>query len=581
MKKLYILLALLLLVCACGKKQNNNNLVVAMKGEVESLDPVFSYDGVTHGLLLNIYDTVIKFKGSSLTEFEPLLAARVPTLENGLISPDGKTYTFEIREGVKFHDGTPLTAEDVKYSLQRFLLTDTLGGPSSLLLEPILGRASTRDGQGNIAIDFKDIENAVKTEGNKVLITLKEPFAPFLSILARWSYVISKNWAVKNGEWDGTAKDWQKFNNRDKAASYLFSNANGSGPFVLERWDIPAKRVYLKGNKNYFLGAPKLEGVQLLSIAEQSTMRLMLQSGDADIAEISGSFAEQIADNPAITVDDELPRLKTDPVIFFTFDINGEANPDIGSGKLDGEGIPTDFFNDINLRKAFSYAFDYDAFVEESMKGKAPRAIGPVPPALLKQTADLKRYDYNPKLAEEYFKKAYDGQVWEKGFKFTLTYNTGSDMRQMAAEILKRNVEALNPKFRIELRGVPWASFLEKTQARKMPMWARGWIADYPDAHNFVFPFLHSAGRYAIAQNFKDARLDALINRAVRTADKEERQALYSQIHNISNELAAQIYTVHSPGVWVYRKDVKNFIDNPVFMGIYFYPIYKQVGEAA
>ena len=103
----------------------------------------------------------------------------------------------------------------------------------------------------------------------------------------------------------------------------------------------------------------------------------------------------------------------------------------------------------------------------------------------------------------------------------------------------------------------------------------RGWIADYPDAHNFVFPFLHSKGRYAIAQNFNNPKLDALIDRAVKNTDNKERAKLYRQIQDISADEAAQIYTVHSPGVWVFRKEVKGFVDNPVFMGIYFYPLHK------
>lgn len=575
MKKLFTLLLCFFAFAACAKKDTKDNLTLAVKGEVESLDPVFSYDGVTHGLLLNVYDTLIKFKGSSLTEFEPLIAQEVPSVENGLISKDGLIYKFNIRKDIKFHDGTPLSAQDVEYSLRRFLISDVSGGPSSLLLEPILSTPSTRDEKGNITANFKDIENAIKADGDTVTIKLKSPFAPFLSIVARWSYIISKDWAIKNGEWDGTEASWKNFNNRAKTESYLFEHENGSGPFIVQRWDIPAKRIYLAGYQDYVLGAPALKTVQLLSIAEQSTMRLMLESADADIVELSGSFAGQVAANPDAVVMDELPRLKTDPVIFFTFDINAQANPDIGSGKLDGQGIPANFFTDKDLRKAFAYSFDYNAFVTESMKGKAPRAIGPVPPGLVGYDKDAEHYSFDLKQAEEYFKKAWGGKVWENGFKFTLTYNTGSDMRQMAAEILKRNVESLNPKFKIELRGVPWSSFLEKTQARKMPLWVRGWIADYPDAHNFVFPFLHSKGRYAIAQNFNNPKLDALIDRAVKSTDNKERAKLYRQIQDISADEAAQIYTVHSPGVWVFRKEVKGFVDNPVFMGIYFYPIHK------
>src|SRR5574344_703783 len=108
MKKLFTILLCVFAFAACAKKDTKDNLTLAVKGEVESLDPVFSYDGVTHGLLLNVYDTLIKFKGSSLTEFEPLIAQEVPSAENGLISKDGLTYKFNIRKDIKFHNGAPL-----------------------------------------------------------------------------------------------------------------------------------------------------------------------------------------------------------------------------------------------------------------------------------------------------------------------------------------------------------------------------------------------------------------------------------------------------------------------------------------
>ena len=79
-----------------------------------------------------------------------------------------------------------------------------------------------------------------------------------------------------------------------------------------------------------------------------------------------------------------------------------------------------------------------------------------------------------------------------------------------------------------------------------------------------------------MAQSFGNADLDAMIDKAVRSTDKSERIKLYRQIQRVSYDTAAQIYTIHSPGVWVYRKEVKGFLDNPVFMGIYFYPIYKE-----
>lgn len=576
MKKLFLLFFTVCVLCACAQEDRLDTLIVAHKSEMESMDPVFSYDGVTHGMLVNIYDTLLKFKGSSLTELEPSLSTAVPTKENGLISKDGRTYTFPIRKGVKFHDGTELTPEDVRYSLLRFLLSDVAGGPSSLLLEPILGVSSTRDDKGNIVVDYKDAAEAVRVEGDNIVITLKRPFAPFLSILARWGYVMSKNWAVQKGAWDGSEDSWKKFNNFSKDDSPLFHETNGTGPFKLARWDIAGKAVTLAANEAYFAGAPKIKTIHMKTVDEASTLRLMLESGDADIAELSPKFVSQLQGNPDITLYDNLPRLRTDPVIFFTLDINMQANPDVGSGKLDGEGIPSNFFADRDLRKAFVYAFDYDAFLRESMEGRGEASLGPAPAGLVKYDKDFKRYDFDLKKAEEHFKKAWGGQVWDKGFKFTITYNTSGEMRQIASEILKRNVESLNPKFQIDLRGVTWPAFLEKTARRQMPMWARGWVADYADAHNFYFPFAHSQGRYALSQGYSNPAADKLIERAVAETNGQKRNALYKQVHNLIYDDAMQIYTVHPTGLWAVRSDVKGFTDNPVYMGIYYYPIYKE-----
>ncbi len=561
---------------ACTHPELKDALVVVHRGEMESLDPVYSYDGVTHGMLVNVYDTLLKFDGSLLTHLLPSISTQVPTQENGLISADGRTYTFPIRKGVLFHDGTELTPEDVRYSILRFLLSDVSGGPSSLLLEPILGVSSTRNADGEIVVDFEEVARAVRVEGDNVIITLKRPFAPFLSIVARWSYIVSKPWAVARGAWDGTEATWKEFNNFAKDSSPFFKASNGTGPFQVERWDIASKSLVLRAHENYFAGAPALKTIFMRTVEEPSTVRLMLETGDADVAEISPKFIKQLKGNPHVNVQDNLPRLRTDPVIFFTRNINMQANPDVGSGQLDGKGIPANFFDDKNLRLGFLYAFDYDAFLTESMDGRGQRAIGPAPQGLVPQDDTFQRYTFDLKKAEEHFKKAWNGQVWEKGFKFTITYNTGGEMRQIATEILKRNVEKLNPKFQIDLRGVTWPAFLEKTAKHQMPMWARGWVADFADAHNFYFPFLHSQGRYALSQGYVNAQNDRLIEQAVAETNLPKRNALYKRLHNQMYEDAMQLYTVHPTGLWALRQNVKGFTDNPVYMGIYFYPMYKE-----
>ena len=130
-KGLIAVLGLILLTTACAPQRDASSLLVAHKGEMQSLDPVYSYDGVTQGMMLNMYDTLLKFKGSSMTELEPSLSTAVPSVENGLLSADGLTYTFPIRKGVKFHNGETLTPQDVHYTLLRFMLSDVTSGPSS------------------------------------------------------------------------------------------------------------------------------------------------------------------------------------------------------------------------------------------------------------------------------------------------------------------------------------------------------------------------------------------------------------------------------------------------------------------
>lgn len=572
MKKIILICSIL--ISSCGIKDRKDIIYFAHTGEITSLDPVYSYDAITHSTLINIYDTLIGLDKDKLGEYTPLISQKVPSVENGLISGDGRTYTFIISSGIKFHNGEELTPEDVKYSLLRFMIMDIPGGPSSLFLEPIFGITSIRDENGNIRITKKEFEQAIKVEGDKLIIRLKKPFAPFLSIVARWSYVMNKNWAIKLGEWDGRYETIKDFTNRPKEKSKIVYAENGTGPYKLLKWDINRKQIILSAFENYFRGIAPVKTVIEKTVDEFSTRRLMLERGDADIIEIPRVYESQFKNIKGIILYSSLPRLMTDPVFFFTFKINTVANPDIGSGRLDGNGIPPDFFSDKNVRKAFAYSFDYDSFINQSLGGKAIRAYSPIPPSILKLDG-VSHYDFNLEKAKEYFKKSYNGRLWEKGFRFTLTYNTGSDIRALACEILKKNIESINPKFRIDIRAVDWAVYLEKAQSKKMPLFTRGWIADYADAHNFIFPFYHSNGRYPQAQGFSNRELDMLIEKAAEETSIEKRIKLYRKIVNMANEEVYQIYTIHPLGIMAMRENIEGFIENPLYMGVYFYNLRK------
>jgi peptide/nickel transport system substrate-binding protein len=144
-----ILLICILAVCAitmvsCKAKatagiKNPDTFVYLSYGTIDSLDPAKAYDNASGGCIQNIYEGLVDYKGSSTTEFVPVLATKVPTVANGGISKDGKTYTFDIRKNVKFHSGNALTPEVVAYSFKRNLVVDCEGGPIPLIYEPLFG----------------------------------------------------------------------------------------------------------------------------------------------------------------------------------------------------------------------------------------------------------------------------------------------------------------------------------------------------------------------------------------------------------------------------------------------------------
>jgi len=584
-----VLTTTLFLLASCGAPQpgdptairNPDTFTYATIADADSLDPAWSYDTASHVVILSVYDPLLKYKGSSTEELEPVIASQVPSKSNGLISPDGLTYTFPIRQGVTFQDGTPLTPEDVKYSLMRFLLQDRAGGPSSLLLEPILGYPSTRDETGKaMEKAFLDADQRIQVQGDNVVIRLPKPYSPLLTILATWAPAISKQWAMSHGDWDGSKSTWKLYNNPQKQSSYFFEHVNGTGPFMLERWDKKTKEIILVRNENYWKGPAKLRRVIIRTVTEFATRRLMLTAGDADTIYVERSQLSQVQGLPGVEVIDDLPAIEMNPVVYFTFDINPAGNPNIGSGKLDGDGIPPDFFSDLDVRKGFAYALDYEVYIRDVYQGKGTQATGCIPKTLPGHDPDAPRYTHDLQKAEAHFKRARGGTVWETGFHFTLTYNEGNVARQTLCQILKVNVEKLNPRFKIDIRPVQWSTFLDASEKKMLPMFTLGWQADFPDAHNFVFPMLHSQGNYPNQQGYKNPEIDRLIGQAILETDLEKRKALYSEILVLAYEDVPHLVILDRVMPRVQRTWVKGWYHNPTFpdapRASEFYPIYKE-----
>lgn len=559
--------------------KNPDTLIQVTFGDAETMDPAYAYDDASHTVFHeHVYETLIFFSGGSTGVFAPMLATEVPSVANGGISNGGKTYTFKVRDGVKFHDGTTMTADDVKYSLLRFMFMDRNGGPSWILLAPILGVDETRDKNGTLDTTlFSKADRAIQVNGNTIAITLKTPFAPFLGIMGQWSMVVSKKWAMAQGDWNGTAGGLSKLNNPKKPEdTTMFTKGNGTGPFKLVQWDRQARQVILERNDGYWRAPTKLKRVIIKTVPEFSARRLMLQQGDADIITVNRPEQSQVEGLAGVRIIDDLARLANVGVFMnLNVDTSG-GNTDVGSGKLDGNGVPSDFFADVNVRRGIAQSMDYNTMLRDCYRGKAAVGHGPIPRGLFGYNSKQKWYEFDKGKATSAFREARGGQIWNTGFKFTVLFNTGNTTRQCIAQVLKSGIESLNPKFKVDVRSLAWPQYLAAYRQKKLPLWIIGWGADYPDAENFVTPFLHSTGTYSGAQGYKNTEVDNLITQVRAESDPAKRATLYAKLQQIAfNEV---------PTLWidpvdfkVMRSWVRGWYHNPGFLGqYYFYPMSKQ-----
>lgn len=555
--------------------KNPDTIIMVYYGTIQSLDPHRAYDTASGQAVQNMYDTLIAFDGPATDKFIPLISEKVPSLENGLICDGGMTYVFPIRKGIEFHDGSEVTPEDVEYSFERAMVTDQDGGPIWMIYEPLLGTAGSRDGDGNIIVEFEDIDNAVEVDGQNVVFHLPEPYPPFMGILSqRWSGVINKDYMISQGAWDGTAGNWRYYNNPAQGTETLYNVAMGSGPYKLVKWE-PGVEVSMVRFDDYFRGAAPVKNVVAKFVEEWTTRKLMFTAGDADVVEVDTMYWPEMESLDGVTIYKDLPRL-ANTAVFFNFDINTEANQAVWSGKLDGEGIPPDFFTDINVRKAFAHSFDHVNYIQDAFLGYATTPSSPIVEGLPYRNPNNPIYTYNLAKAEEYFKKAWGGKVWDRGFKLTILYNTGNEQREIACQMIEDAVESLNSEFKIDIMNVDWGNYLNMMVQKKTPLFVIGWVADFPDPHNFVHPYQNSQGTFAEWQSYNNPDVDRLSSDGIKTVDPAEREKIYHELARLYYEdvpgfqISQSLYRIHV------RDWIKGYYWNPVVdQMMYFYPLSK------
>ncbi|MCP4397747.1 MAG: ABC transporter substrate-binding protein, partial [bacterium] len=192
---------------------------------------------------------------------------------------------------------------------------------------------------------------------------------------------------------------------------------NGTGPYMMKSWE-PSKEFVFERFDGYWGPKPALKTAILKSVEEWNTRKLMLINGDADYVTVDATYVPEMAGVEGIKTY-KVPLLSVSAAMFCQ-NVDPNQNTSIGSGKLDGEGIPPDFFSDANVRKAFMHAFDRELYEEDVLQNIE---IVPTNPNVqgLPYAIDVPVYEFDLEEAAEHMQKAWDGQVWEKGFKMTIT----------------------------------------------------------------------------------------------------------------------------------------------------------------
>jgi peptide/nickel transport system substrate-binding protein len=467
-----------------GAPSTKDTIIVGTTDSVQStIDPADAYDYFGINVIQNIGDGLVDYAPGS-TNIVPALATSWTS------SPDQMTWTFTLRQGVKFADGTPFNASVVKYSIDREFAIDEPEGPFA--------------GVGYDTI----INSTTVVDAYTVQFKLNVPFAAFLALVAFTPmYPVNPNVAPRNAIVNYTG-------------NVNTENPNGLGPYVLAGWQRTAGKdisMNLTANPNYWnasSGYPKTKNIVITFYSDSTSLNLALQSGQIDIAyrQLNPSDIASYSSNPSFHVWNG-PGQFIQYVVF-----NEKVAP----------------FNNSLVRQALAAAVNRSAIVSTVFQGQAVKLFSMIPNGMNYHTdAFLAKYgDYNISLAQQLLAQA--GYSQSNPLKFTLTYPTGhySSTDAISAE-LKQAWEATG-MVQVTLASQPWSNYKASTSADQLQVYIYGWYPDFVDPYDYSAPFLPSDGIGFLHTHYVNPQMSSLIDQAARTSDPSQLQQIYAQIQTLT-----------------------------------------------
>jgi len=499
---------------------NPDTLFYGVYWEPVNLDPHAISDWGSRWMLDNIYEPLVRYKtkqvgGQTLgtTEVEPHLAESVQ------VSKDGKTFTFTLRQGVRFHSGDPLTADAVKYSINRMLTVNL--APASLVSK------------------YMDQNSTTVVDPRTIRVTLRATCPFFLELMAATdtgAIVNPKTVEAHGGIQPGKANDW------------MTRNTDGTGAFKWGQWTA-GQQFELLGNDQYWAGPPKLKRVEFRVLPDFATQLLLLKRGELDIVY-------------------HLPPDMTTQLM---------GNPDISLGRDGGIGIHQVYiqnklkpFDDVRVRRAMIYAIDPYSINRAAAFGLATVTHGMLPTSLEDVMPSLWPYSYNPDKAKALLSEA----GYPNGFSVPIAYNAGNTEREQTAVLVQAQLKKIGVDATIQ--EIPWGTFVNNYTDGKMPLFVLSGL-ELPIVDNYVNSYFNSknAGAKGNRNFYDNPQVDRMIDQLLGTTDPAARKQLLMRMQQTLNADAATVPIYDSLLMYAHRSWVKGWTLFPSG-NWYFYPVEKR-----
>ncbi|HEX3031048.1 MAG TPA: ABC transporter substrate-binding protein, partial [Bacillota bacterium] len=439
---LVLALVMMATVVGCGgtKKAENQPaptenkekiFVFARGGDASGLDPINVTDGESLYVTQQIFDTLLEYEDDS-TEVKPSLATE---WEN---SKDGKEWTLKLKQGVKFHDGTPFNAEAVKFNFDRWRDEKNPYHKGDFAYYPTMF--------GGFPGIIKDV---VVVDEYTVKFVLTTPQAPFLANLAMATFGISSPEAIK------------------KYGDDYFKNPVGTGPFKFVKWEKDQQIVVAK-NADYWGDKAKVDQIVFRVIPDNSARFLELKAGTIDA---------MVGLNP-----DDVESVKGDANLQLLL----RPSMNVGYMALNMEKKPLD---NQKVRQAINHAINKQALIDAFYAGLAKTAKNPLPPSLWGYNDKVKGYEYDPAkakalLAEAGFPNGFEIKLWAMPVARPYMPQPKEIGQAIQQDLAKVGIKATIVTY-------DWSTYLQKGESGEPELYLIGWTGDNGDPDNFLYALLH------------------------------------------------------------------------------------------